>query len=111
SKTADKTSPLEVVGTQHQSPPQNIKPRKRRIEIQPLKEAWIEVTDAAKQSLFYGLAKPGEAVSISGEQPFKLVLGNASELSVRYDGKGVDINQFMRKGVARFTLDDKGARP
>jgi len=111
SKAVDKISPLEVVGTQHQSPPQNLKPRKHRIEIQPLKEAWIEITDAAKRSLFYGLAKPGEAVLISGEQPFKLVLGNASELSVRYDGKGVEINQFMRKGVARFTLDDKGAHP
>lgn len=110
-QTADKISPLEVVGTQHQSPPKNIKPLQRRIEIQPIKEAWIEITDAAKKSLFYGLTKPGEAVSISGEQPFKLVLGNASEVSLSYDGKRVEINQFMHKGVARFTLDDKGAHP
>ncbi|MGH6634822.1 MAG: RodZ domain-containing protein [Gammaproteobacteria bacterium] len=109
---ADKASPLEVVGTQqHQSPPESIKPPPRRIEIQPMKQAWIEITDAAKKSLFYGLAKPGEVISLSGEQPFKLVLGNASEVSVRYDGERVEISQFMHKGVARFTLDDQGARP
>ncbi|MGH8579281.1 MAG: helix-turn-helix domain-containing protein [Gammaproteobacteria bacterium] len=110
-QTTAKISPLEVVGTQHQSPPQNIKPPQRRIEIQPVKQAWIEITDAAKKSLFYALAEPGEAISISGEQPFKLVLGNASEVSLRYDGKRVEINQFMHNGVARFTLDDKGAHP
>lgn len=110
-QTADKISLLEVVDTQRQPPAANIKPPPRRIEIQPMKQAWVEITDAAKKSLFYGLAEPGEAILISGEQPFKLVLGNASEVRLRYDGQRVEINQFMHKGVARFTLGEKGARP
>jgi len=110
-RTAQRSLPREAVSTQSQPPPQNTKPPKRRIEIKPAQQAWIEITDAARSSLFYALAKPGEAISLSGQQPFKLVLGNASEVSVRYDGKLVEITQFIHKGVARFTLDDKGAHP
>lgn len=110
-RTAQRSPPREAVSTQSQPPPQSIKPPKRRIEINPTQQAWIEITDAAKSSLFYALAKPGEAISLSGQQPFKLVLGNASEVSLRYDGKLVEITQLIHKGVARFTLDDKGAHP
>lgn len=107
--TADKISSHEMVARQQQSPLEHIKPLKRQIELQPTKEAWIEVADGTQKSLYYGLAKPGRVISISGEQPFKLVVGNASEVSVRYDGKRIEITQLMQKGVARFTLDDKGA--
>ncbi len=110
-RSAERSLPREAVSTQSQAAAQSIKPPKRRIEIKPTQQAWIEITDAAKSSLFYALAKPGEAISLSGQQPFKLVLGNASEVSLRYDGKLVEITQFIQKGVARFTLDDKGAHP
>jgi RodZ C-terminal domain len=64
----DKISAVEVLGRHRRSPLEEIPPR-RRIEIMPVQEAWIEITDAAQRSLFYGLAKPGQAVSLSGFNP------------------------------------------
>ncbi|MDX1519449.1 MAG: DUF4115 domain-containing protein, partial [Gammaproteobacteria bacterium] len=39
------------------------------------KDSWIEVRDINNEKLYLDLAKPGEAINISGEKPLSVVLG------------------------------------
>jgi cytoskeleton protein RodZ len=72
-------------------------------------DSWNQVFDAQGNRLSYGLAKAGERLELVGEPPFKAVIGNAAEVTVRYDGNPVDITPYSLGGVARFTLEADGS--
>ena len=67
-------------------------------------ECWLEVYDNADERLFYGLAQPGEQLSLSGQGPIRLVLGNSVGVEVSFNGTPVDFSAFTARGVARFSV-------
>ena len=67
-------------------------------------ECWLEVYDNADERLFYGLAQPGEQLSLSGRGPIRLVLGNSEGVEVSFNGTPVDFSAFTARGVARFSV-------
>ena len=75
-----------------------------RLEMSFVVECWLEVYDHADEQLFYGLAQPGEHLSLSGRGPIRLVLGNAEDLEVSYNGTPIDFSAFSARGVARFSV-------
>jgi len=69
-------------------------------------ESWAEVTDARGERLLFGLNAPGRSVTVRGEPPFAVVLGNAGAVQLTVDGEPYDIPRTGRQGeLARFAVD------
>lgn len=70
------------------------------------RESWTEVQDARGAKLYYALAAAGQIINVAGEPPFRVVLGNAPDVEVFYNGKPFDFTPWSHGRVARFTVGD-----
>ncbi|RZU98893.1 RodZ domain-containing protein [Spiribacter vilamensis] len=70
-------------------------------------ESWMEVTDASGERLLFGIAESGEQ-RLEGEAPFEIVVGNTDNVGLEFDGDQIDLEQYARGNVARFTLGGSG---
>jgi cytoskeleton protein RodZ len=69
-------------------------------------ESWAEVTDARGERLLFGLSAAGRDVTVRGEPPFEIVLGNADSVRLAVDGEAYTIPMAGRQGnLARFAVD------
>lgn len=69
-------------------------------------ESWAEVTDARGERLLFGLNAAGRSVTVRGEPPFAVVLGNANAVQLTVDGEPYAIPRTGRQGdLARFAVD------
>jgi len=75
-----------------------------RLVVRTDGEAWIEIKDSADRMLVSSLNPPGSERVVRGRPPYSLVIGNASQVSITYDDKPVDLAPHTRQDVARFTL-------
>ncbi len=66
--------------------------------------AWVEITDARGKVLLSRTHPGGSNTEVIGKPPFGLVIGNAPEVSVTYNGRDVDLAPHTRVAVARLTL-------
>ena len=70
-------------------------------------QSWTEIFDAGNQRVFVGLQEPGTQATVEGEPPFRLTVGNASGVELRYLGEEVDLLGYAgSNNVARFTLGE-----
>ncbi|GAB3342135.1 RodZ domain-containing protein [Chromohalobacter beijerinckii] len=70
-------------------------------------QSWTEIYDADDQRLMAGLQDPGTDTELQGTPPFRLTIGNASGVELRYRGENVDLSQHTGgNNVARFTLGE-----
>ena len=67
--------------------------------------SWVEVRDRTGQVVFSQLNPPGSRPEITGEPPFALVIGNASHVTLQYEGEAVDLSKRSKDDVARLTLE------
>lgn len=67
-------------------------------------DAWIQVVDGEGRR-FSKLIRAGGADSISGKAPFKLVVGEAAQVRLTYNGHPIDLTPFIGQKVARLTLE------
>lgn len=67
-------------------------------------ESWVEVRDASGSVLYSGVNAGGTSRTVQGKPPFGLVIGNAREVGVEYQGKAVDLAPHIRVSVARLTV-------
>ncbi|MFD2191055.1 RodZ domain-containing protein [Pistricoccus aurantiacus] len=71
------------------------------------KESWTEVVDATGTRILIGLQSPDTQAKVEGEPPFRLTVGNANGVELRYRGEAVDLARIAGAGnVARFTLGE-----
>jgi cytoskeleton protein RodZ len=68
-------------------------------------EAWLEVRDGTGRSLVSALSAAGTERAVRGQPPFELVIGNAANVKLTYDGKPVDLKPHIRGKVARLKLN------
>jgi cytoskeleton protein RodZ len=69
-------------------------------------ESWAEVTDGRGERLLFGLNAAGRDVTVRGEPPFAIVLGNADSVRLTVDGEPYAIPTVGRQGnLARFAVD------
>lgn len=70
-------------------------------------DCWTEVTDASGQRLYFGLGSAGRSVTMSGEPPLQVLLGNSANASLVVNGSDYAIPQSARRGdTARFTITE-----
>ena len=69
-------------------------------------EAWVEVRDGSGRMLHRQLNPAGSRLEIRGLPPFDLVVGNAAQVQMHYNGRPIDLKPFIAGSVARFTLEE-----
>jgi cytoskeleton protein RodZ len=69
-------------------------------------EAWTEIKDASGHMLHRQLNPAGSSIDVSGQPPFELVIGNAAQARLTYNGRPIDLKPFTESMVARFTLEE-----
>ncbi|AGY91616.1 hypothetical protein SPICUR_03100 [Spiribacter curvatus] len=70
-------------------------------------ESWMEVTDATGERLLFGISESGEQ-RLEGEPPFEIVVGDTENVRLEFEGEPVDLAEYARGSVARFTLGGNG---
>jgi cytoskeleton protein RodZ len=76
----------------------------RRLSFQFQGESWVEVKDARDTVVLSGIVQDGTTRSVGGRAPFEIVIGNASVVTLKDDGKPVDLKPYTRAEVARLIL-------
>lgn len=70
-------------------------------------ESWTEIYDGTDERILVGLQPPGSQVTVEGEPPFRLTIGNASGVELSYGGEPVDLDAYTGgNNVARFNLGE-----
>lgn len=78
-----------------------------RLELTFNEQSWTEIFDANNDRIFVGLQEAGSQATAEGDPPFRLTIGNASGVELRYDGEAVDLGaRAGSNNVARFTLGE-----
>ena len=73
-------------------------------------DSWVEVYDSRGERLFYDVASAGSVQAIEGRPPLRVVLGNASAVSVQVDGQPREIPASAVSGEgARFVVNRSGS--
>jgi len=69
-------------------------------------DAWIEVRQADGRTVFSAIVKPGAPVDIDARQPVTMVIGNANQVSLDFEGKPVDLKAMtvMPNNIAKVKL-------
>lgn len=67
--------------------------------------SWIEVADARKQVLHTGESPAGSRLTLSGQPPFDVVVGNAGKVKLTYGERTIDLAPHTRAEVARLKLE------
>ena len=70
-------------------------------------DSWIEIYDEEGGRLFLDLARSGKNYIINGNSPFDILLGAANQVSIEFNGSSVDIEPYIKFGIARFTLPEE----
>jgi len=76
--------------------------RETRLKLELTNDSWVEVYDSRGERLFYDVASSGSVQSVAGRGPLRVVLGNASGVTVEVDGQ--------RKEIPANAVDGEGAR-
>ncbi|WP_456406213.1 RodZ domain-containing protein [Thiolapillus sp.] len=68
-------------------------------------DCWVDVRDSTRNFKLVGRRQAGEKFELEGEPPYKMVLGNARNVSITVDGKPFDLAPYTRGNVAKLTFD------
>jgi cytoskeletal protein RodZ len=76
------------------------------IELTYSGDCWTEVSDASGRRLFYDLGTAGRVVSIGGDAPLRLVLGDRNNVSITVEGRDYPMPNSPRGArLARLTIN------
>jgi len=67
-------------------------------------DCWVSIYDATGDRVAYGVKKTGYVMTITGKPPFKVDIGRPAVTSIKFNGKSVDMSQFDKDNIAKFTL-------
>lgn len=67
--------------------------------------SWVEIRDRSGQVLMSQLNPAGSERALEGQPPFSLVIGNAAHVTVRYQGRLVELQPRSKDDVARVTVE------
>ncbi len=77
-----------------------------QIELAFSGDCWTEVSDASGRRLFYDLGRAGNTVTLAGDAPLRVILGDSNNVSVRVEGSDYTIPASAQTGrLARLTLN------
>jgi cytoskeleton protein RodZ len=81
------------------------------LSISAEQESWAEIIDANDIRLFYGMIKPGNDLSLTGQVPFDVFLGNAPVVSLSLNDINIDMTKYIRSNnIAQFKVSVEDGR-
>jgi cytoskeleton protein RodZ len=80
-------------------------PGAKRIRFHFAGDSWVEVRDAGGKILFQRLNPAGTDAQVTARPPLEVVVGNAPQVEMTWDGKPFDLAPHTEVAVARFTLE------
>jgi cytoskeleton protein RodZ len=104
------SEPVVVAATAPELPPAAdsvtpvVPPGGRSLSFNFQGESWIEVKDASGLVILTGIYSSGNHTA-AGRAPFEVVIGNASVVTMRDEGRAVNLAPYTRSEVARLTLE------
>lgn len=76
-----------------------------RLQLNFTGDCWTEITDAQGRRLYFGLGTNGRSVTVAGEPPLRILLGNNDNVSLRVDGENYTVRPSeLRGNTARLTI-------
>jgi cytoskeleton protein RodZ len=78
------------------------------LEMRYSADSWTEVYDAAGKRLLYDLARAGSTRKVEGKPPLRVVLGNASAVSLELDGRPVATPDAASDTLSEFLVSASG---
>ena len=105
SVTEPDAAELAIV-VEQQPEPVSAEPLLVKLTLSFSEECWVEVSDTQNR-LIYGLEKPETSVTVEGEPPFRLFLGNVQAVKLELGGEAFTVPRGARFGnnTARFTIN------
>lgn len=67
-------------------------------------DCWVNIYDATGERIAWGIKKLGYEMNITGQAPFDITLGKPELVAITFENKDVDMTQFSRGNIAKFTL-------
>lgn len=74
------------------------------LQLRAKAATWVEVLDAAGQSVFKRQLQPGESVDVDGNPPLRVKIGNVAGTELSFRGQLVDLAPSTRNNVASLEL-------
>ena len=87
------------------SSPADLKAANARIRLQFQSESWVEIKQADGKILISQVNRGGSEQELGGTPPFDVVIGNAPNVKLLYNGRPVDLRNHYKVDVARLVLD------
>jgi cytoskeleton protein RodZ len=107
--TAAKPAPQAVAKDAGEAQPAAAKapppPGAKRMRFHFVGDSWVEVRDAEGKVLFQRLNSAGSDAQVTARPPLEVVVGNAPQVEMTWDGKPFDLAPHTEVAVARFTLE------
>jgi len=77
-----------------------------RIDLSFSGDCWTEVSDASGRRLYYDLGQAGSVITLSGDAPLRVILGDSANVSIKRDGLDFPIPADRVSGrLARLTIN------
>ncbi|MDO6446566.1 cytoskeleton protein RodZ [Colwellia sp. 1_MG-2023] len=67
-------------------------------------DCWVNIYDATGERIAWGIKKSGYVMNISGQAPFNITLGKPELVTIEFENQLVDMSQFNRGNIAKFTV-------
>jgi cytoskeleton protein RodZ len=84
--------------------------RETRLTLDLTNDSWIEVYDSRDKKLFYDVASAGSVQTVTGRGPLRVVLGNATGVTIEVDGQAREIPANAVDGEgAHFVVNRSGS--
>ncbi len=77
------------------------------IIIQTDETSWVKVEEQGGKKLHNDLLKPG-AITLQSDKPLHFRIGNEDNVSVKINGKEIDLSKYSRKNIADFNWPIEG---
>nr|WP_294867785.1 helix-turn-helix domain-containing protein [uncultured Pseudogulbenkiania sp.] len=74
------------------------------VKLVAKQDAWVSVIDGSGKKLVFETLKAGAAKEVVGQPPFKLTVGNATQVEVSFNGQPVVMTGKIRGTTARLEL-------
>ncbi len=68
-------------------------------------DCWVDVRDSSRSFKLVGRRQAGDKYELKGKPPYKMVLGNARNVSITIDGRPFDLAPYTKGNVAKLTFN------
>ncbi|MFA7293398.1 MAG: RodZ domain-containing protein [Rhodocyclaceae bacterium] len=77
----------------------------KRLKLTFAQPSWVEIRDGSGQIIYSQLNPAGSEREIEGQPPYIMVVGNAAHVTVRYQGRNIELQPRSKDDVARVTVE------